>query len=62
MPTVAVLDTNVLLSGLGWKGKPYECLELARSGTVRGLTCAEILEELMQKLEAKLHFSPDQLA
>jgi putative PIN family toxin of toxin-antitoxin system len=62
MPIVAVFDTNVLLSGLGWKGKPYECLELARAGSVTGLTCAEILDELMQKLEAKLHFSPDQLA
>jgi putative PIN family toxin of toxin-antitoxin system len=62
MPTVAVFDTNVLFSGLGWKGKPYECLELARAGSVTGLTCAEILDELMQKLETKLRFSPDQLA
>ncbi|MDY0167569.1 MAG: hypothetical protein RBS80_13565 [Thermoguttaceae bacterium] len=27
MPTVAVFDTNVLFSSLGWQGKPYECLE-----------------------------------
>ena len=62
MPTVAVFDTNVLFSGLAWKGKPYECLELARAGSVTGLTCAEILDELMQKLEAKLKFSPEQVA
>jgi uncharacterized protein len=62
MPTVAVFDTNVLFSGLGWKGKPYECLELARAGSVTGLTCTDILDELMQKLEAKLQFSPEQLA
>jgi uncharacterized protein len=62
MPAVAVFDTNVLFSGLGWKGKPYECLDLARRGSVTGLTCAEILDELMEKLEAKLQFSPEQLA
>lgn len=62
MPTVAVFDTNVLFSGLAWKGKSYECLELARAGSVTGLTCAEILDELMQKLEAKLKFSPEQVA
>jgi predicted nucleic acid-binding protein len=22
-----MFDTNVLLSGVGWKGKPYQCLE-----------------------------------
>lgn len=27
MRLVAVLDTHVLLSGVGWKGKPYQCLE-----------------------------------
>jgi predicted nucleic acid-binding protein len=62
MPAVAVFDTNVLFSGLGWKGRPYECLDLARRGSVTGLTCAEILDELMEKLEAKLQFSPEQLA
>jgi len=32
MRHVAVFDTNVLLSGVGWKGKPFQCLELARDG------------------------------
>ncbi len=33
---VAVFDTNILLSGMGWRGNPYRCLELARAGTVVG--------------------------
>ena len=25
---IAVFDTNILFSGVGWKGKPFLCLEL----------------------------------
>jgi hypothetical protein len=28
MRLVAVFDTNILFSAVGWKGKPYECLEI----------------------------------
>ena len=59
MRHVAVFDTNVLLSGIGWKCKPFQCLELARAGIVEALTCQEILDELAEKLPAKLKFSPD---
>ena len=62
MRQIAVFDTNVLLSGVGWKGKPYQCLELARSGTVEALTCREILDELTEKLQSKLQFSAEQVA
>lgn len=62
MPHVVVFDTNVLLSGIGWKGKPFQCLELARSGVVQGLTCQEILDELAEKLESKMGFSAEQVA
>ncbi len=58
MPQVAVFDTNVLLSGVGWKGKPFQCLELARSGIVAGITCSEIIDELAEKLPAKLGIAP----
>ena len=57
MQPIAVYDTNILLSGLGWKGTPYRCIELARQGKVEGLTCSEILNELMEKLTTKLKFS-----
>lgn len=60
MSQVAVFDTNVLFSATGWKGRPYECLELARSGVVLGVTCPEILDELSEKLQTKLSFSAEQ--
>lgn len=60
MPQVAVFDTNVLFSGVGWKGKPYQCLELARTGAVEGVTCREVLDELAEKLQAKLSFTLEQ--
>lgn len=58
---VVVFDTNILLSGIGWRGKPYECIKLARSGLIEGLTCKEILQELSEKLEFRLKFSPEQV-
>ena len=54
MRLVAVFDTNVLLSAIGWKGNPFRCLELARAGTVEAITCPEILDELTEKLESRL--------
>ncbi len=57
MRPIAVYDTNILLSGVGWRGSPHRCLELARQGSVEGLTCSEILDELAEKLTTKLKFS-----
>lgn len=61
MQPIAVYDTNILFSGLGWKGTPYCCIELARQGRVVGLTCSEILDELTEKLTTKLNFSQPQV-
>jgi uncharacterized protein len=60
MPTVAVFDTNVLFAATGWKGKPYQSVELARNGFIEGVTCAELMDELAEKLESKLRFTPEQ--
>ncbi len=61
MRPVAVFDTNILFSWVGWKGKPFQCVELARAGTVEGVTCRELLDELAEKLEIKLLFTPEQV-
>jgi uncharacterized protein len=61
MRLVAVFDTNVLFSAVGWKGKPFECLEMARAASVDGVTCREILEELAEKLATKLSFTPEKI-
>ena len=47
MPPVVVFDTNIVFSAIGWRGRPYECLERARSGLVYGITCQELLDELL---------------
>ncbi|HQU43612.1 MAG TPA: putative toxin-antitoxin system toxin component, PIN family, partial [Pirellulales bacterium] len=60
MRTIAVFDTNILLSATGWKGVPYKCVELARAGSVEGVTCRELLDELADKLQVKLLFTPEQ--
>ena len=60
MRQVAVFDTNVLFSGTGWRGRPFDCLELARAGMVDGVTCLEILFELTDKLQSKLSFTLEQ--
>lgn len=61
MPPVVVFDTNILFSALGWRGRPYECVEHARRGSVQGITCQELLTELIDKLRTKLAFSDDQV-
>ena len=59
MRPIAVFDTNILLSAIGWQGKPFQCVELARAGIVAGVTCREVLEELAEKLETKLALPPE---
>ena len=61
MRTVVVFDTNILISGIGWRGAPYHCLELAINGKVEGITWSELLQELMDKLTVKLKFSQQQV-
>jgi len=58
---VVVFDTNVIFSATGWRGNPYRCLELAREGVVEGVTCIELLDELEEKLRAKLRLPEDHI-
>jgi putative PIN family toxin of toxin-antitoxin system len=57
---VVVFDTNIVFSAVGWRGKPFECLELARTGIIQGFTCVELLDELSAKLQSKLSFTHEQ--
>ena len=52
-----VYDTNIIISGLFWKGLPYKCLLLAKAKEVELFLCEEILSELSEKLIAKFHFT-----
>jgi putative PIN family toxin of toxin-antitoxin system len=56
----AVFDLNVILSGIGWRGVPYKCLEAVRDGTVIGFVAAPALIRLKQLLVSKLGYSEQQ--
>jgi uncharacterized protein len=60
VPLIVVFDTNILFSAIGWRGKPFECVEHARTENIQAVTCAELMEELAEKLELKLGFSSEQ--
>jgi len=48
-----VLDTNVLISGIFWTGKPKETINYARKGKIVFLTSEHILKELKDVLTSK---------
>jgi putative PIN family toxin of toxin-antitoxin system len=56
-----VFDTNIWISGLLWRGKPYQCLLLARAGLVQTVYCPSIAAELSQKLRQVFGFSENQV-
>ncbi len=62
MRPAVVFDTNILFSSVGWKGKPFDCVELARNSLVDGITCQEIVDELAEKLRTKLSFTDEHIA
>jgi putative PIN family toxin of toxin-antitoxin system len=56
-----VFDTNIWISGLLWRGKPYQCLLLARSGIVQLVYCPQMVAELIQKLRQVFGFSENRI-
>jgi uncharacterized protein len=49
--TKVALDTNILVSGLGWKGNPNRILEMTVRGEIELFTSREQLEELSRVLD-----------
>lgn len=62
MPVTVVFDTNILFSAVGWRGNPFRSVELARSGQISAIACSAVMDDLVEKLVTKLHFTPDQAA
>ena len=56
----AVLDTNVLISGLLWRGAPHECLLSAEAGLYELVLAESIFEELRDKLIHKFGNSSEE--
>lgn len=48
--TIVLYDTNVLISGIFWRGVPRQLLHLARTGQVAVITCQALLDELKSVL------------
>ena len=46
----AVYDTNILISGIFWRGVPRQLIRLAREGQVQVVTCQALLDELLSVL------------
>lgn len=60
----AVLDTNTLVSGMGWDGRPSEVVDLALRGRFTLITSRPLLDELgatLQKPKLEPYF-PDPLS
>jgi putative PIN family toxin of toxin-antitoxin system len=61
VPDRVVIDTNVYISGLLWRGKPYQCLLLARARVFQAVYCRQMLAELSEKLRDKFSFSENRI-
>ena len=46
----AVFDTNLLISGILWRGTPFQLLKWAEEGRLRIYTSLEILDEVYRVL------------
>lgn len=56
-----VFDTNIWISGLLWRGKPYQCLLLARAKLIQAVYCPFMVAELSQKLRQVFGFSENHI-
>jgi putative PIN family toxin of toxin-antitoxin system len=56
-------DTNILISGLNFRGgKPFQLLELARTGKINLTVSDAILDEMSEVLARKFGFSAEDVA
>lgn len=56
-----VLDNNVLISALFWKGAPYQIFKKVLEGAILNFTSPKILEELKKKLLEKFKLPPEKV-
>ena len=53
----AVIDTNVLLSGLIWQGTPHALIEQVRDGTLTLITSPALLAELSRQTPVRININ-----
>src|SRR4051812_38043551 len=54
-------DTNIYISGLNFRGKPFEFLQLARAGAIDVAISEPILVEVRRVLQLKFHWPEDEV-
>ncbi|MBS3122230.1 putative toxin-antitoxin system toxin component, PIN family [Candidatus Woesearchaeota archaeon] len=59
--TKVLLDTNILISALGWKGKPKVIFEKCLHGELELVTSSEQIDELQRAMDyPKFNFTEEQ--
>jgi putative PIN family toxin of toxin-antitoxin system len=61
VPDRVVFDTNIWISGLLWRGKPYQCLLMARGKIVEAMYCQAMAAELSEKLRNTFGFTENRI-
>lgn len=61
MKTPIVIDTNVLISGYLWSGKPRQAIKIVSDPPYELLYCPESLTELVRILSEKFYLAPDEI-
>jgi hypothetical protein len=56
-----VIDTNVLISGYLWSGKPRQAVKVIGDAPYELLYCRESLTELVRILSEKFYLCPDEI-
>lgn len=56
-----VLDTNILISGYLWGGKPRQAIRLVKSGNFILLHCRKSIDELVRVLSLKFRLSASEI-
>ncbi len=61
MKPTLVFDTNILISGYLWTGKPRQAIRVVKSGGFRLLYCKESIDELIRVLSIKFGFDSGEI-
>jgi hypothetical protein len=56
-----IIDTNVLISGYLWSGKPRQVIKIVSNPPYEILYCHESLTELVRILSEKFYLAPDEI-
>jgi len=61
LKTTIVIDTNVLISGYLWNGKPRQAIKIVGEPPYELLYCRESLTELVRIFSEKFYLAPEEI-